>query len=107
MSGTGYIYADTALCVLSFFAAISTYFGSTDLRRSFMVRLCGVMCGMGWTLLFLRLFSLLTSGGDPHISPISLMALTIVTSFSTIGEISRAADRRVRYGRRKEDRLLA
>lgn len=101
--GIGWIYADWALCVLAFTASVAGYTASTNMHKGRIRRMCCVAIGFGWTLLSLRLFSLLSIGGDPEIAPISLIGLSLVSACYSLHEVIELNFRNINYGRRKDD----
>lgn len=101
----GWLYGDWALCILAGCAALAGYSATSNMRKGRIRRACSFFIGLGWTLLFMRLYSMLSAGQDPLISPMVLVGLSLVTSAYTLHEIVELNLRNVCYGRRHDDGL--
>lgn len=104
MTGDGWIAADAALCFLSLCAAVSCYYASSNLHQSRIKRISLIVSGFGWSLFSLRLYSLLQTGNDPTIPPVSLTALSLVASAAVVHEVANVFEGLKKYGRRIDDR---
>jgi hypothetical protein len=88
ISGNGWLYADWSLSLISLVCAVATMVSMTGTPKG--IHSVGIwMVSIGWLLLAARLWIQLISGGDPPISPLSLISLSLIgagTVFYIIGK---------------------